>query len=88
MKNVATGAISAAVTENYKIDKTAPTGTVELIRRSALRRLVNKLTFGLFFDEDVRAVATTADEASGVKTVWWLKSDKTLTADELRAVDG
>ena len=88
VKNVATGAISAAVTENYKIDKTAPTGTVELIRRSALRRLVNKLTFGLFFDEDVRAVATTADEASGVKTVWWLKSDKTLTADELRAADG
>ena len=30
VKNVATGVISEAVTENYRIDKTAPTGEVRI----------------------------------------------------------
>ncbi len=85
VKNTATGVISAAVTENYKIDKTAPTGEVKLNERTAFQKLINTITFGLFFKDDVHVQLTAQDEASGVKSVLYYKSDKTLTDDEVRA---
>ena len=69
MKNTETGAISAAVTENYKIDKTTPTGEVKLNERTAFQAFINKITFGLFFKEDVHVKLTATDDASGVKSV-------------------
>lgn len=86
MKNVATGVISEAVTENYRIDKTAPTGEVRLNERTAFQEFLNKITFGLFFKDDVRVKLTADDEASGVKSVHYFKSDKILTDEEVRAI--
>lgn len=86
VKNVATGVISEAVTENYRIDKTAPTGEVRLNERTAFQEFLNKITFGLFFKDDVRVKLTADDEASGVKSVHYFKSDKILTDEEVRAI--
>ena len=86
MKNTETGAVSAAVTENYKIDKTAPTGEVKLNERTAFQKLINTITFGLFFKDDVNVKLTAEDDASGVKSVLYFKSDKILSNDEVRAI--
>ena len=86
VKNTATGVISAAVTENYKIDKTAPTGEVKLNERTAFQKFINTITFGLFFKDDVHVKLTAKDEASGVKSVMYFKSDRILTDEEVRAI--
>ena len=86
VKNTATGVISAAVTENYKIDKTAPTGEVKLNERTAFQKFINTITFGLFFKDDVNVKLTAKDEASGVKSVMYFKSDRILTDEEVRAI--
>ena len=86
VKNTGTGVISAAVTENYKIDKTAPTGEVKLNERTAFRKFINTITFGLFFKDDVHVKLTATDEASGVKSVMYFKSDRILTDEEVRAI--
>lgn len=86
VKNTGTGVISAAVTENYKIDKTAPTGEVKLNERTAFQKFINTITFGLFFKDDVNVKLTAEDEASGVKSVLYFRSDKVLTDNEVRAI--
>lgn len=86
VKNTATGVISAAVTENYKIDKTAPTGEVKLNERTAFQKFINTITFGLFFKDDVNVKLTAKDEASGVKSMMYFKSDRILTDEEVRAI--
>ena len=86
VKNTATGVISAAVTENYKIDKTAPTGEVKLNERTAFQKFINTITFGLFFKDDVNVKLTAKDEASGVKSVMYFKSDRILTDEEVRTI--
>lgn len=86
VKNTGTGVISAAVTENYKIDKTAPTGEVKLNERTAFQKFINKITFGLFFKDDVNVKLTAEGDASGVKSVLYFKSDKVLTDNEVRAI--
>ena len=86
VKNTETGIISAAVTENYKIDKTAPTGEVKLNERTAFRKFINMITFGLFFKDDVNVKLTAEDDASGVKSVMYFKSDRILTDEEVRAI--
>ena len=86
VKNTETGVISAAVTENYKIDKTAPTGEVKLNERTAFQKFINTITFGLFFKDDVHVKLTATDEASGVKSVMYFKSDRILTDEEVRAI--
>ena len=86
VKNTETGIISAAVTENYKIDKTAPTGEVKLNERTAFQKFINTITFGLFFKDDVHVKLTATDEASGVKSVMYFKSDRILTDEEVRTI--
>ena len=86
VKNTETGVISAAVTENYKIDKTAPTGEVKLNERTAFQKFINTITFGLFFKDDVHVKLRAEDDASGVKSVLYFKSDRILTDDEVRAI--
>ena len=86
VKNTETGVISAAVTESYKIDKTTPTGEVKLNERTAFQEFISKITFGLFFKDDVNVKLTAKDDASGVKSVLYFKSDRILTDDDIRAV--
>lgn len=86
VKNLESGAISTVVTEHYKIDKTAPTGEVRLNERSAFQTVLNQISFGLFFNDDVKVKLNAADEASGVKSVQYHKTDRVLTDAEVRAI--
>lgn len=86
VKNTATGAISEAVTEYYKIDRTVPTGEVRLNKRTAFGEFISTVTFGMLFGNDVDVELTAADDASGVKSVMYFKSDKALTEAEVRKV--
>ena len=86
VRNTANGVISAAVTQHYKIDKTAPTGEVALNERSAFQTVLNKITFGLFFNSEVNVKLTADDEASGIKSVLYYKSDKLLDEAAVRAL--
>lgn len=86
VKNTETGVISAAVTESYKIDKTSPTGTVTLNGNPWWKAVLNAITFNRFFKGDVNVKLTAKDEASGIKSVLYYKSDKQLTETEVRAI--
>ena len=86
VKDLATGAISAAVTEQYKIDMTAPTGQVSLNGRSAFQTLLNQISFGLFFRDEVTVELTAADDASGIRSVQYYRADSILSAEEVLAI--
>ena len=86
VKDLATGAISAAVTEQYKIDMTAPTGQVSLNGRSAFQTVLNQISFGLFFRDEVTAELTAADDASGIRSVQYYRADSILSAEEVLAI--
>ncbi len=86
VKNTETGAVSTVVTENYKIDRTAPSGEVKLNELPLFKTILNKISFGLFYNGDVNVELTATDDASGIKSVMYYISDKTLTDDEISAV--
>ena len=86
VKDLATGAISAAVTEQYKIDMTAPTGQVSLNGRSAFQTVLNQISFGLFFRDEVTAELTAEDDASGIRSVQYYRADSILSAEEVLAI--
>ena len=86
VRNEDNGVISAAVTQSYKIDKKAPTGEIKLSERNAFQTVLNKITFGLFFKEDVIVKLTSEDDASGIKSVQYYKSDSLLTDSDIGAV--
>ena len=86
LRNRESGVISAKVTERFRIDKTAPTGTVTLEGRSAFQTVLNKITFGLFFRSEVNVELSAADDASGIRSVQYYRSDSILTDAEVAAV--
>ena len=86
LKNSANGAISTAVTVKYKIDKTAPTAEVTLNERSQFQTVLNRISFGLFYNEEVRVKLTAKDEASGIRSIGYYKSDRVLTEADVRAI--
>lgn len=86
MKNTATGVISSAVAESYKIDRTAPTGTITFNERTSFQKFLNTITFGLFYKDDVTVKLIASDDASGVKFVEYHKADKALTLAEVKAL--
>ena len=86
VKNIATGVISAAVAESYKIDRTAPTGTITFNERTSFQKFLNTITFGLFYKDDVTVKLIASDDASGVKSVEYYRSDKALTLAEVKAL--
>lgn len=86
VKNTETGAVSTLVTENYKIDKTAPSGEVKLNELPLFKTILNKISFGLFYNGDVNVELTATDDAAGIKSVMYYISDKTLTDDEISTV--
>ncbi len=86
VRNTSTGVISTVVTEHYKIDKTNPTGEVTLNERSAFQTVLNKITFGLFFNSKVNVKLTADDDASGIQSILYYKSDKLLDDDAVCAL--
>lgn len=86
LKNNATGTISQTKTLTYKLDKTNPTGKVEFVERSSWQEFVNGITFGLFYKTEVTVKAEAADTLSGVETIEYAASNKSMTLDEVEAI--
>ena len=86
IRNKSNGAITSEVSESYKIDKTAPEGTVELNDSPAFKKILSQITFGLFFKDNVNVKLTADDADSGVKSVMYYKSDKALSDAEVRKI--
>ena len=78
VKDLATGAISLQVTEQYRIDRTQPTGEIQVDERTAWQSFLSRITFGLFYREEQTVVITSADETSGVAATEYLLSAEDL----------
>ncbi len=86
VKENATGAISVAVTESYKIDKTAPETFDIVFNENSVKKFINEITFGLFFNKNIDVVITAEDALSGVNKVYYYLTDAILAEDEVAAI--
>ena len=82
VRNDAQGYISTAVTLGYKIDKSAPTGKVE-IGKDFWTEFVETVTFGLFHNDKQTVAITGGDALSGVASIEYLVSGNDLTVEQL-----
>ena len=85
VRNNSTGAISTAASENYKIDKTAPTGEIK-IGENGWKEFLNNITFGLFFKETQTVSIDSDDTLSGIATVEYASSETPLKLEEVKAL--
>lgn len=77
VRNKESGVISAVITENYKIDKTAPTGEIRIDDLNVWQKFIKTIK-SLFFKDEQTVKITANDVGSGIKTIEYL-----LTADDL-----
>lgn len=75
-----------SLVSEVNIDKTSAEGTIK-IRNSIFTKLLNTITFGLFFKDTVQAQITSADNVSGMASTKYYKADKqmdpsVLTSDQ------
>lgn len=83
VKNTATGVISDKVTENYKIDKTAPTGTQITFTTNSVKNILHAITFGLFFNDTTDVTVSATDSLSGIQ-----QYEYQLVSDDVDNVNG
>lgn len=78
LQNEADGTITCDKWIGVMIDKTAPTGTIN-VRDNAFKSFLNTITFGMFFKNTVDVSIDAEDEASGVATVEYQRVDEGQT---------
>lgn len=81
----ASGVESDETSITVKLDKTAPDGDIK-IQENSVKTLLNQITFGLFFNQNVDVDITGTDALSGVASIQFYRSDKILTEDEVANV--
>ncbi len=62
VKNTNSGIISGVITETYKIDKTAPTGRIEIDEDNFWTSFLEAITFGLYYKDEQTVTLTITDE--------------------------
>ena len=77
------GAITEAVAEGYKIDKTLPTGEIRIDERNGWQSFLNTISFGLFFPDPQTVTITAADNSDEDVAIAYLLTDKDLTIEQL-----
>ena len=77
----------AAASITVKRDTIAPDGDIT-IKESSIRRFLNAITFGLFFNEDVDVTVTGTDDLSGVASIQYYRSAEILAQDDLTSLTG
>ena len=82
VKNTQTGAVSTAVTVTYKIDKTAPEGSVS-VGGQTWSGLQDDISFENFFDDSVEVNITASDTLSSMASVEYFVSGDVLDREEL-----
>ena len=83
VKNTTSGSISEGITENYKIDKTAPTGEIKIDERNGWQTFLNTITFNLFYKDEQYVTLTANDAASGVKAIEYFMTEDDLSIEQL-----
>ena len=81
----ASGVVSDEKTFTIKRDTEIPDGDI-IIKENSVKKLINAISFGLFFKEDVDITISSTDVTSGVESLKYYRSDRILTQDELNAV--
>ena len=82
----ASGVESAEASITVKLDKTAPDGDIT-IEQNSVKKFINTITFGLFFNKNVEVTITGTDNLSGVAAVEYYRSEEILTEDEVSAIE-
>ena len=77
--------MSYGKTVTYKLDTTAPTGTVT-VEENSWTALLNSITFDKFFNKTVDVKVNATDITSGVKSVEYIESSEALTLDKLKQI--
>ncbi len=62
-------------------DAGAPTGKITVTEQNFWEKLINKITFGLFFKDDMVATVTSSDADIGVKSVEYYVASEDLLGD-------
>lgn len=81
----ASGVESDETSITVKLDKTAPDGDIK-IQENSVKTLLNQITFGLFFNQNVDVDITGTDALSGVATIQFYRSDEILTQEDVAAI--
>lgn len=79
------GLVSDEISIIVMKDETAPNGDIS-IDENSVKTLINKVTFGLFFNKNVDVTVTASDDTSGVKSVEYYRSENVLTDAEVNAI--
>ena len=88
VKDKATGRISLAATETYRIDRTAPEAFDIRFNGTSVRRLPADVAFGLFSRKGIDVTLLAEDALSGIGSIAYYQSGSILTQAELLAVRG
>lgn len=83
VKNKESGIISEEITENYKIDKTMPTGKISIDELNAWQKFLNVISFNLFYKNEQTVTVTADDNDSGVKIIEYFMTADDLIIDQL-----
>ena len=83
VRNADTGAISQAVTEKYKIDRTEPAGEIT-IGANSWKEFLNKITFGMLFHDTQAVRIEGEDSLSGIAKIEYTEFSSALTLEEVR----
>lgn len=83
VKRISDGAISEAVSEGYKIDKTAPTGKISINELNFWQSFIKTITFGLFFKDDQTVTIEAFDNSEDDIIIEYLLSDEIFTKEQL-----
>ena len=80
------GQMTDAITAGtVKIDRTAPGGDIKF-EENSVKKFINKITFGLFFNADIDVEIDGTDDLSGVAKIECYRSAKVLTEAEVAAL--
>lgn len=81
----ASGVASDEASITVKLDKTAPDGDIK-IQENSVKKLLNQITFGLFFNKNVDVDITGTDALSGVASIQFYRSEEILTQDQVESI--
>ncbi len=86
VRNKTSGIISEVITEDYKIDKTAPAGEIRIDKDNWWREFLSTVTFNLFFNNDQTVTVSATDNGSGINTIEYLLSSDDLGIKQLEGM--
>lgn len=81
----ASGIESDETSITVRIDKTVPDGDIKIAENSA-KKLLNDISFGLFFNKTVDVTITGEDALSGVAGIEYYRSENILTEEEVKQI--